>query len=79
MRNKCIGRPVERVVMKPLNAAHLSVDEHRTLFTTAGYEDVQIFENRSRGWICALGRRVDSGRFTSQRVENDVSDRGQHE
>ena len=47
---------VQRVVMKPLEAAHLSVDEHRALFTTAGYADVQIFENRRRGWICALGR-----------------------
>ena len=47
---------VQRVVMKPLNSAHLTVDEHRGLFTTAGYEDVQIFENRNRGWICALGR-----------------------
>ena len=47
---------VQRVVMKPLKSAHLSVDEHRDLFTKAGYADVQIFENRRRGWICALGR-----------------------
>jgi len=47
---------VQRVVMKPLKSAHLSVDEHRELFTTAGYTDVQIVENRRRGWICALGR-----------------------
>jgi SAM-dependent methyltransferase len=47
---------VQRVVMKPLKSARLSVDEHRDLFTTAGYADVQIFENRRGGWICALGR-----------------------
>ena len=48
--------PAQRVVMKPLKSAHLSVDEHRELFTKAGYEDIRIFENRGRGWICALGR-----------------------
>ena len=47
---------VQRVVMTPLNSAHLSVEEHRELFTKGGFADVQIFENRRRGWICALGR-----------------------
>jgi ubiquinone/menaquinone biosynthesis C-methylase UbiE len=37
--------------------ALLSVDEHRQLFTNAGYADVQVIEERGKGWICALGRK----------------------
>lgn len=47
---------LQRVVMKPLKSAHLTVDEHRELFTTAGYSDVRVIEHRGRGWICAIGR-----------------------
>src|SRR5258708_10817214 len=32
--------------------ALLSVDEHRELFTKAGYSNVQIIEKRGKGWIC---------------------------
>ena len=35
----------------------LSVDEHRELFTNAGYSDVQVIEKRDQGWICAMGRK----------------------
>jgi hypothetical protein len=35
----------------------LSVDEHRELFTNAGYSKVQIIEERRKGWICAIGRK----------------------
>jgi ubiquinone/menaquinone biosynthesis C-methylase UbiE len=35
----------------------LSVDEHRELFTTAGYTDVQVIEERTKGWICSIGRK----------------------
>ena len=35
----------------------LSVDEHRELFTNAGYSDVQVIEERGKGWICAIGRK----------------------
>jgi ubiquinone/menaquinone biosynthesis C-methylase UbiE len=37
--------------------ALLSVDEHRELFTAAGYTDVQVMEERGKGWICASGRK----------------------
>ena len=47
---------LQRVIMKPLKSAHLSADEHRELFTTAGYSDVRVIEHRGRGWICAIGR-----------------------
>ena len=35
----------------------LSVDEHRELFANAGYSDVQIIEEPSKGWICGIGRK----------------------
>jgi ubiquinone/menaquinone biosynthesis C-methylase UbiE len=37
--------------------ALLSVDEHRELFTNAGYSNVEIIEERDRGWICGIGRK----------------------
>jgi ubiquinone/menaquinone biosynthesis C-methylase UbiE len=35
----------------------LSVDEHRELFTNAGYSNVQIIEEREKGWVCSVGRK----------------------
>jgi ubiquinone/menaquinone biosynthesis C-methylase UbiE len=35
----------------------LSVAEHRGLFSDAGYSDVQVIENREKGWICGFGRK----------------------
>jgi len=35
----------------------LSVDEHRELFTRAGYSDVRIIEEYDKGWICSMGRK----------------------
>jgi ubiquinone/menaquinone biosynthesis C-methylase UbiE len=35
----------------------LSVDEHRELFTNAGCSDVQVIEQRDKGWICGVGRK----------------------
>ena len=46
---------LQRVVMKPLKAVHLSADEHRELFTAAGYSGVRVIEHRGKGWICAIG------------------------
>lgn len=37
--------------------ALLSVDEHRDLFTNAGFVDVEIIEERGRGWLCGIGRK----------------------
>ncbi|HKQ72558.1 MAG TPA: methyltransferase domain-containing protein [Blastocatellia bacterium] len=44
-------------VMRLLRSSLLSVDEHRELFSTAGYTDVQMFEERSKGWFCGTGRK----------------------
>jgi len=35
----------------------LDTDEHRTLLTNAGYSEVQIFEEHSKGWVCAMGTK----------------------
>jgi SAM-dependent methyltransferase len=35
----------------------LSADEHRQLLADTGYTDVQVFEERVKGWICAIGRK----------------------
>lgn len=35
----------------------LSVNEHRELFTNAGYSDVQVIEESGKGWICGIGRK----------------------
>ena len=49
-----------RGAMKLLRAAYLSANEHREVFEQAGYSDVEIFEERRKGWICATGRKAES-------------------
>jgi SAM-dependent methyltransferase len=44
-------------LMKTMHYAHLSVDEHRELFSRAGYADIQLFENDGKGWICGIGTK----------------------
>jgi SAM-dependent methyltransferase len=48
---------VQRPIMMLLKSANLDVDEHRGLFSTAGYTDIQILEERKRGWILAMGKK----------------------
>lgn len=36
----------------------LGVDEHRELFTKAGYSDVQAIADSGKGWICGIGRKA---------------------
>ena len=35
----------------------LNADEHRELFTNAGYSNVQVIEERDKGWISSIGRK----------------------
>ena len=44
-------------VMKMLGSPSLGVKEHRELFTQAGYMDVEISEERDKGWICVTGKK----------------------
>ena len=46
-----------RPAMALLSATYLTVAEHRDLLTKAGFADVGVFEERSSGWICAVGRK----------------------
>ena len=48
---------LQRPIMKLLKSSNLSVDDQRQLFFSAGYTDIQIFEDRSKGWICAVGKK----------------------
>ena len=36
----------------------LSVEGHRELFTDAGYSDVQVITEPSKGWICCIGSKA---------------------
>ena len=49
--------PIKGPVMKALKSNHLSASEQREVFLEAGYDDVQITEEKKRGWICATGRK----------------------
>jgi ubiquinone/menaquinone biosynthesis C-methylase UbiE len=35
----------------------LTANEHRELFTNAGYSDVKIIEEPRKGWICGTGKK----------------------
>jgi hypothetical protein len=43
--------------MKLLRAKNFTKEEYKELLTSAGYVDVQVLVEPSRGWICAVGRR----------------------
>lgn len=51
-RNDWLYRPVMRGVLR---ANYLTADAHRRLLSEAGYRDAAVFEEKSRGWICAFG------------------------
>jgi len=54
-RNDWLFRPTMTLILR---AAYLTPDEHRHLLVDAGFVDVQIFEEKAKGWICACGRRA---------------------
>jgi SAM-dependent methyltransferase len=43
--------------MKVFGSRSLSVKDHRELFRQAGYTGVEVFEERSKGWICVTGKK----------------------
>lgn len=51
-RNDWLYRPVMRGLLR---AHYLTAEEHRRLLSDAGYRDVAVFEEKARGWICAVG------------------------
>jgi ubiquinone/menaquinone biosynthesis C-methylase UbiE len=44
------------VLLKCLGSGYLSVREHQELLAKAGYIDAQVCEERTRRWICVMGR-----------------------
>jgi SAM-dependent methyltransferase len=43
--------------MKLLGATYLTVAGHRELFAAAGYSEIEIVEEKRKGWICCVGKR----------------------
>lgn len=53
-RNDWLYRPMMTLLLR---AAYLTPDGHRQLLVDAGYQDVQVVENKLRGWVCAIATR----------------------
>lgn len=51
------GSQATAPIMRLLGSSRLSVEDQRNLFATAGYSDVQVFEEQKRGWICVSGKK----------------------
>ena len=51
------SKAVERYSEKT-GMALLSVEEHRALFTGAGYSEVQVITEPRKGWICCIGSKA---------------------
>jgi ubiquinone/menaquinone biosynthesis C-methylase UbiE len=49
---------LQRPVMKILRSSSLGVEDQRQLFLSAGYSAVEIFEERTKGWICCTGTKA---------------------
>jgi ubiquinone/menaquinone biosynthesis C-methylase UbiE len=58
---KTAGAKLAEKVLPLAGMTLLSVDEHRELFTTAGYSDVRVIEEPGKGWICSIGRKPTEG------------------
>jgi ubiquinone/menaquinone biosynthesis C-methylase UbiE len=43
--------------MRLLGSNRLGVSDHRALFEKAGYAAIEIVEERSKGWLCAIGQK----------------------
>jgi SAM-dependent methyltransferase len=56
-----------RPTMKLLRARYLTLSEHRDVLAAAGYAGIEVFEERSKGWMCAVGCAPgrDAGRASS--------------
>ena len=54
-KDRLVEQAAELIGMKCL-----TVEEHRELFTQAGYSDVQVVEDYDRGWLCAVGKKPSS-------------------
>ena len=46
---------IEGPIMRLLGSSRLSVQDQRDLFARAGFGDVEVYEERAKGWICVKG------------------------
>jgi SAM-dependent methyltransferase len=53
---------LQRPAMKLLRSTTPGVEDQRALFSEAGYTEIQIFEERAKGWICAVGKKATAER-----------------
>jgi len=37
---------------------YLGIEQFKDLFSRAGYEEVQVFEDYAKGWMCGVGKRA---------------------
>ena len=44
-------------VMRLISSNRLSADDQRTLFQSAGYTEIELFEELRKGWLCSIGRK----------------------
>lgn len=42
---------------KVMTMAFLTVDQHKAIFADAGFTDIQVDEEKAKGWICAMGAK----------------------
>ena len=47
-------RPVMQFLLR---AAYLTPDQHRLLLADAGFHDIEVCEEKAKGWICATGHK----------------------
>lgn len=47
----------QQPIMKLLKSSNLSVEDHRELFSKAGYTDIQTFEEKAKGWFSGIGKK----------------------
>ncbi len=45
------------LALKMLGGTSLTVEEHREIFTQAGFTAVDVITDPSKGWLCALGTK----------------------
>ena len=53
---------VYRPAMKLLRATYLTIDGHRELLSSAGFQDVEVKVDEGRGWIRAMGVKPSASR-----------------
>jgi SAM-dependent methyltransferase len=53
---RCEGR--DRLAMRLIGGTLLTTGEHREQLIGAGFVDVDVYEDRNRGWICVVGKRA---------------------